>query len=50
MNKLIWYWLPSFIHEMVLKVTGYRLVKIASIGPDFTVGTFRWKWSKTYPL
>jgi len=44
MNRLFWI-PPAWAHDLLLRLTGYRLVKITglSFGPVYV-------WSKSYPL
>lgn len=41
MKRLIWQ-LPTWCHEVVLKMTGYRLVKVGFRG--------KFVWTKEWPL
>lgn len=57
MKQLIW-WQPPWVHELILKLTGYRLVLIREDIPElahlrprsFLYQRMHLEWTKKYPL
>lgn len=46
MKWLIWQ-LPPWVHELILRLTGYRLVMIHEPEPDWLIPFYRYLWEKT---